>query len=87
MFVGLLALGIFNSAAPENFSWWLSLLIALPIGIAAIAADLVESALKRQANVKDSGISIPGIGGIFDLTDSLILSAPLGYLMFAYFIF
>ncbi|MGK0177096.1 MAG: phosphatidate cytidylyltransferase [Lentimonas sp.] len=87
MLVGLLVLGIFNSAAPENFNWWRSLLMALPIGIAAIASDLVESALKRQANVKDSGISIPGIGGIFDLTDSLILTAPLGYLMFAYFIF
>ena len=89
MLVGLLVLGlgILNSIAPENFNWWRSLLIALPVGIVAIASDLVESALKRQANVKDSGISIPGIGGIFDLTDSLILTAPLAYLMFAYFIF
>lgn len=87
MCMGLLALGIFKSAAPESFNWWRSLLMSIPIGIAAIAADLIESALKRQANVKDSGISIPGIGGIFDLTDSLILAAPLGYLMFAYFIF
>ena len=87
MLVGLLILGVFNSVAPEKFNWWRSLLIALPVGIVAIASDLVESALKRQANVKDSGISIPGIGGIFDLTDSLILTAPLAYLMFAYFIF
>ena len=87
MFVGLLILGIFNSYAPEGFSWWRSMLMALPIGIVAIAADLIESALKRQANVKDSGISVPGIGGIFDLTDSLILAAPLGYLMFACFVF
>ena len=87
MLVGLLILGAFSSVAPENFSWWRSLLIALPVGIVAIASDLVESALKRQANVKDSGISIPGIGGIFDLTDSLILTAPLAYLMFVYFIF
>ena len=85
--LSLLVLGIFNSVAPENFSWWRSLLMAIPVGIAAIAADLVESALKRQANVKDSGISIPGIGGIFDLTDSLILAAPLSYLMFDYFVF
>lgn len=85
--VGLLVLGTFHSVVPEGFSWWRSLLMAIPIGIVAIAADLVESALKRQANVKDSGISVPGIGGIFDLTDSLILAAPLGYLMFAIFIF
>lgn len=87
MLFGLLMLGIFNRVAPEGFTWLHSLGIALPIGVAAIAADLVESALKRQANVKDSGVSIPGIGGIFDLTDSLILAAPLGYVMFTCFIF
>ena len=85
--VGLLVLGASNAYAPENFKWWRSLFMAIPIGIASIASDLIESALKRQANVKDSGTSIPGIGGIFDLTDSLILTAPLGYLMFEYLIF
>lgn len=87
MLVGLFVLGIFNSYAPEGFSWWLSALMAIPIGVASIASDLVESAFKRQADVKDSGNIIPGIGGIFDLTDSLLLTAPLGYLMFKYFVF
>lgn len=87
MLVGLLILGVFNTYAPEKFNWGRSLFIAIPISIASIASDLIESALKRQANVKDSGTSIPGIGGIFDLTDSLILTAPLGYLMFEYLIF
>ena len=85
--IGLFVLGIFNSYAPEGFTWWLSALMAIPIGIASIASDLVESAFKRQAEVKDSGNIIPGIGGIFDLTDSLILTAPLGYLLFKYLIF
>ena len=87
MLISLLVLGIFHSAVPETFSWWRSLLIALPVGTVAIASDLVESALKRQANVKDSGVSIPGIGGMFDLADSLILAAPFSYLMFRLFIF
>jgi phosphatidate cytidylyltransferase len=87
MLIGLFTLGIFSSYAPEGFTWWRSALMAIPIGIASIASDLVESAFKRQADVKDSGNIIPGIGGIFDLTDSLILTAPLGYLMFKYFIF
>ena len=85
--VGLLLLSFFNKYAPENFSLWHSALMAIPIGIVSIASDLVESALKRQAQVKDSGKSIPGIGGIFDLTDSLILTAPISYLMFAYIVF
>lgn len=38
--------------------------------------DLVESSIKRTCKVKDSGKTIPGIGGIYDLLDSLFLSAP-----------
>lgn len=85
--IGLILLALFDSVAPSGFSWWLSILLAIPIGIAAIASDLVESAFKRQAKVKDSGAVIPGIGGIFDLTDSLILTAPLGYILFKYTLF
>ena len=77
----------FPMFAPDRLSWWLAMIIGLAIAIASIASDLVESAFKRQAGVKDSGGLIPGIGGIFDLTDSLILSAPLGYLLFKYTIF
>jgi len=87
MLIGIVLLGLFHSYAPEGFSWWLAALIAIPIGIASIASDLVESAFKRQAEVKDSGNIIPGIGGVFDLADSLILTAPLGYLLFKYTLF
>jgi phosphatidate cytidylyltransferase len=51
-------------------------------GITTIAGDLVESALKRSASVKDSGNIIPGRGGILDSTDSLLLSAPLFFFFF-----
>ena len=47
-----------------------------------IVADLVESVIKRRADRKDSGGTIPGIGGMFDLSDSIILVAPVGYLLF-----
>ncbi len=53
--------------------------IAIPIAAVSIVSDLLESAFKRRADVKDSGKTIPGIGGSFDLTDSLVLSAPVAY--------
>ncbi|PXA04178.1 phosphatidate cytidylyltransferase [Coraliomargarita sinensis] len=87
MLIGIILVSIFSNYVPENFSLWLAALIAIPVAIASIASDLVESAFKRQAGVKDSGSLIPGIGGAFDLADSLILSAPLGYLLFKYTLF
>lgn len=51
----------------------------LVVGIVSVIGDLIASVLKRLAGMKDSGGAIPGIGGLLDLTDSLILSAPTGY--------
>jgi phosphatidate cytidylyltransferase len=56
--------------------------MAVPIAILAIVADLIESVIKRRANLKDSGVAIPGLGGFFDMSDSLILAAPVGYYFF-----
>jgi phosphatidate cytidylyltransferase len=58
--------------------------MALPIAVVTIISDLIESALKRRADTKDTGALIPGIGGAFDLTDSLILTAPLAFFMFQF---
>jgi phosphatidate cytidylyltransferase len=57
-------------------------LVAVPVATVAIVSDLVESILKRNAAIKDSGSAIPGIGGIFDMSDSLLLAAPVGYFLF-----
>ena len=57
-------------------------LVTAPIAILGIVADLIESVIKRRANSKDSGATIPGIGGMFDLSDSILLAAPVGYFLF-----
>ncbi len=67
---------------PVNFTPWIAALCALPLAGLAIVADLIESVIKRRATIKDSGDAIPGIGGIFDVTDSLILVAPAGFVIF-----
>ncbi|MDR0351510.1 MAG: phosphatidate cytidylyltransferase [Puniceicoccales bacterium] len=65
----------------ERFSMGRALIIAMALSVIAVVGDLVESAMKRLANVKDSGKVVPGIGGILDLTDSLILALPMGVLL------
>jgi len=59
---------------PNNI--WIAMVATLFLNIAAQVGDLVESMIKRGANVKDSGMIVPGHGGILDRIDALLLAIP-----------
>ncbi len=80
--VGLIFRIIFN--LPISFLQMIILTSSL--SISANTGDLIESAIKRSAEVKDSGKLMPGRGGILDSIDSILFSAPVFYyiLVFIY---
>ena len=61
--------------------WWQPLVWALVLGPLGVAGDLAESAMKRDAAVKDSSNVVPGFGGFLDILDAVILAAPVAYLL------
>ncbi len=84
-FCGALALSLFASVGlyklmPGHLSMLNgthAVILGLLLGFAAVIGDLAESIIKRSTGVKDSGNFLPGIGGILDLIDSLLFTAPL----------
>ena len=62
-----------------NFSLPHHLTLGFLLGILAQVGDLAESLLKRDCAVKDAGSSISGFGGMLDIIDSLIFTAPIFY--------
>jgi phosphatidate cytidylyltransferase len=82
MATGALIAHLARAHFPPHMTPLVAALCAAPIAVLGIVADLVESVIKRRADRKDSGATIPGIGGMFDLSDSLLLAAPVGYFLF-----
>ncbi|MDJ0869004.1 MAG: phosphatidate cytidylyltransferase [Myxococcota bacterium] len=73
---------LFDALWPElsaPLSWGLALAIAPVLAVAGIVGDLVESLLKRDADIKDAGSLLPGMGGILDRIDSALLGIPVMY--------
>ena len=71
--------------------WWdaalFSMIIAAICAIFGTLGDLLESKLKRMANVKDSGSFMPGHGGFLDRFDSLLVAVPAVWVYWVYLYF
>jgi phosphatidate cytidylyltransferase len=57
-------------------NWWIGAIVGLVMVFTATSGDLIESAMKRDLQLKDMGSLLPGHGGILDRLDSVLLSAP-----------
>jgi len=75
-----LAAGVIFSLFVETINFWEKFFLIIILAIIAQLGDLFESLLKRDCQVKDSGKILPGMGGILDVIDSLIFTAPTFYL-------
>jgi len=58
-----------------------AIVIGIIIGFTTIIGDLVESMFKRDAGIKDSGVIIPGHGGILDKIDGVLFGGPVLYFL------
>lgn len=81
--VGVMGLWGYMSGFLRVIDW---MAIATIAAIAGTAGDLLESKLKRMANVKDSGSFMPGHGGFLDRFDSLLIAIPFTWLYVTFFV-
>ena len=63
----------------EPIAWLPTIGAGLLVTAAGMVGDLAESLLKRDLEMKDASDSIPGLGGIMDVVDSVLFAAPVGY--------
>jgi len=66
--------------------WWQGALLGIAAVAAAVLGDLAESAIKRDLDIKDMGHVLPGHGGVMERIDSLLIVAPVAWLLLTVFI-
>ncbi len=66
--------------------WWIGTAVGVACVVGAVFGDLAESALKRDIDIKDMSGMLPGHGGLLDRLDSVLVAAPLAFVVFALFL-
>lgn len=75
----LAAFIIYSLDESKKYDLWVWICLAIIVSIFGTIGDLIQSKFKRQAGVKDSGIIMPGHGGLYDRLDSIIYASPFVY--------
>jgi len=70
---------IYGPADMEKYDLWVWICLAIIVSVFGTFGDLIQSKFKRQAGVKDSGIIMPGHGGMYDRLDSILYASPFVY--------
>ncbi|MCX5687107.1 MAG: phosphatidate cytidylyltransferase [Candidatus Omnitrophica bacterium] len=87
--IGGFIFSIISAFLSRYYFPWMSfsfiLVSGVLIGIFAQLGDLAESLIKRDYEVKDSGTSLPGLGGMLDVIDSILFTAPIFYICLTIF--
>jgi phosphatidate cytidylyltransferase len=78
LFISIVLTHVMEGRAP-SLSFTSSVVLGLLLPLISVVGDLAESVMKRDASIKDSGHTIPGIGGALDLIDSILFTAPVLY--------
>ena len=87
---GLLTKFLFDTFFPDMSAvlpWSMAIFFGFALTVVGIVGDLVESLLKRDADIKDTGALLPGMGGILDRIDAALLAVPvMHYMLLGYFV-
>lgn len=80
---GVAVIFVYNKwMTPLPIAYWLGALIGIANSVIGLSGDLIESVMKRDAEVKDTGSLLPGHGGMLDRIDGLIFTLPVNYQIF-----
>ena len=78
-YAAMLLLMSFAGPLLKPLTWGHAMILAPLLCLVGVVGDLAESVLKRCHHIKDAGHKLPGLGGILDVTDSLLFTAPVAY--------
>jgi phosphatidate cytidylyltransferase len=70
---------LIKAITPDFLSWVSAAGFGVVVGAVAMVGDLMESLIKRDSGMKDASQVVPGFGGVLDVVDSILFSAPVSY--------